>query len=132
MSMKDLSDLIKQTRERKGITQAQVAAQVPRLSQKVMSDIETNMVYLAAPDILRGISKTIGLPYADMLAAAGLLPLPEETDEALARRLALVDYLRWNYRPRDPQRMAEAVDALIQGLLAAEAKVGSGPNPVSQ
>lgn len=131
MSMKDLSYLIKQMRERSRITQAQVAAQVEGLSQKVMSDIETNMVYLPPAHVLRGISKAIGLPYADMLAAAGWLPLPEETDEALARRLALVDYLRWNYHPRDPQRMSEAVDALIQGLLAAEAKVGSGPNPVS-
>ena len=132
MSMKDLSLLIKQTRERNQLTQAQVAAQVPSLSQKVMSDIETNMVYLPSPDLLRGIGKAIGLPYADMLAAAGLLPLPEETDEALARRLALIDYLRWNYRPSDAQRMAEAVDALIQGLLAAERKAGSGQNPAGR
>ncbi len=132
MSMKDLGVLIKQARERNQLTQAQVAAKVPSLSQKVVSDIETNLVYLPAPDILRGISKAIGLPYADMLAAAEVLPLPQETDEALARRLALVDYLRWNYRPRDPQRMAEAIDALIQGLLAAEGKAGSGQNPVGR
>ncbi len=132
MSMNELSLLIKQTRERKQLSRAQVAALVPNLSQKMMSDIETNLVYLPAPDLLRGISKAIGLPYADMLDAAGLLPLPEETDEALARRLALIDYLRWNYRPRDPQRMAEAVDALIQGLLAAEGRVGSGQNPAGR
>ncbi|PZR95814.1 MAG: hypothetical protein DLM69_11320 [Candidatus Chloroheliales bacterium] len=132
MSMKDLSALIKQTRERNRLTQSQVAAQMPRLSQKVVSDIETNMVYLPAPEILRGIGNAIGLPYAEMLAAAELLPLPEESNEALARRLPLIDYLRWNYRPRDPQRMAEAVEALIQGLLAAESKVGSGQNPTAR
>lgn len=132
MGMKDLSELIRQAREGSGLTQAQVAAQVPRLSQKLISDIETNLVYLPSPEVLRGIGKAIGLPYADMLAAADLLPLPQETDESLARRLALIDYLRWNYRPHDPQRMAEAVDALIQGLLAAERKAGSGQNPTGR
>ncbi len=132
MGMKELSELIRQARKRAGFSQAEVAAQVPRLSQKLMSDLETNLVYLPAPEVLRGISAAIDLPYADMLAAADLLPLPEETDEALARRLALIDYLRWNYRPRDPQRMAEAVDALIQGLLAAERKSGSEPHPTRQ
>jgi transcriptional regulator with XRE-family HTH domain len=131
---KTLGQLIREWRERSGMSLAQAAALVG-IGRGHLSQFETGKIGLPQTDVRRRLAQCLGISHIELLIAAGELSEDEVTAAGVVGKLErrpddprhvlheLVDQINWE---RDPTNLANVLGLLRLILDREDAKGGSG------
>jgi transcriptional regulator with XRE-family HTH domain len=129
-----LGQLIREWRERSGMSLAQAAALVG-IGRGHLSQFETGKIGLPQTDVRRRLAQVLGISHIELLIAAGELSEDEVTAAGVVGKVErrpddprhvlheLVDQINWE---RDPTNLANVLGLLRLILDREDAKGGSG------
>lgn len=121
--VRSLAQLVKQTREARNLTQAQVDEAVG-MSIGYTGMVESGRITRPRPDTLRKLEHVLGIPREDMLVATGELDTPSEDAAVVLQRIAALpdrDH-RLEAWAMLPEAVRSAVIVLMQDVLLAGAQ----------
>lgn len=130
--IRSLSQLVKQTREARGLTQAQVDESIG-MSIGYTGMVESGRITRPRPDTLRKLEGVLGIPREDMLVATGELDTPSEDATVVLQRIATLPDRdqRLEAWALLPETLRSAIMVLMQDVLLAGAQqlwVSDGPS----
>lgn len=126
---RELAQLIKQAREARGLTQAQVDEQIS-MSIGYTGMVESGRITRPRPETLRKLEQVLGIPREDLLVATGQLDTPSDDAAVVLQRIAALPDREQRIEAWTalPEAMRAAVVVLMQDLLIAGAtKIWSPP-----
>lgn len=121
--VRSLAQLVKQTREARNLTQAQVDEAVG-MSIGYTGMVESGRITRPRPDTLRKLEQVLGIPREDMLVATGELDTPSEDAAVVLQRIAALPdrEQRLEAWALLPESVRSAVVVLMQDVLLAGAQ----------
>ncbi|HEY0735667.1 MAG TPA: helix-turn-helix transcriptional regulator [Herpetosiphonaceae bacterium] len=121
--VKSLALLVKQAREARGLTQAQVDEAIG-MSTGYTGMVESGRITRPRQETLRKLELVLGIPREDMLVATGELDTPSEDTTILIQRIAAIPDRRQRLEAwsRLPESLRSAVLVLVQDMLLAGAR----------
>lgn len=121
--VRSLAQLVKQTREARNLTQAQVDESVG-MSIGYTGMVESGRITRPRPDTLRKLEQVLGIPREDMLVATGELDTPSEDAAVVLQRIAALPdrEQRLEAWALLPETVRSAVVVLMQDVLLAGAQ----------
>lgn len=120
---RSLAQLIKQAREARGLTQAQVDEAIG-MSVGYTGMVESSRITRPRPDTLRKLEGVLGIPREDMLVATGELDVPREDAAVVLQRIAALPdrERRLEAWAQLPDAVRSSVIVLMQDILLAGAQ----------
>lgn len=121
--VRSLAQLVKQTREARNLTQAQVDEAVG-MSIGYTGMVESGRITRPRPETLRKLESVLGIPREDMLVATGELDTPSEDAAVVLQRIAALPdrEQRLEAWAMLPETVRSAVVVLMQDVLLAGAQ----------
>lgn len=121
--VRSLAQLVRQAREARGLTQAQVDEAVG-MSVGYTGMVESGRITRPRPDTLRKLESVLGIPREDMLVATGELDTPSEDATVVLQRIAALPdrEQRLDAWAMLPETLRSAVIVLMQDVLLAGAQ----------
>lgn len=122
-AVRSLAQLVRQAREARGLTQAQVDEAVG-MSVGYTGMVESGRITRPRPDTLRKLESVLGIPREDMLVATGELDTPSEDATVVLQRIAALPdrEQRLDAWAMLPETLRSAVIVLMQDVLLAGAQ----------
>jgi transcriptional regulator with XRE-family HTH domain len=129
---KTLAQLVKQAREARGLTQAQVDEAIG-MSTGYTGMVESGRITRPRQETLRKLDAVLGIPREDMLVATGELDTPSEDTTIILQRIAALPDRRQRLEAwsRLPESLRSAVLVLVQDLLMASSQLLRDHGPSS-
>lgn len=117
MTHKTLADVVREARERRGMTQEQLDEAIGK-SRGYTGMLEIGRVGRPRPEAIRALADVLGVPAGDLLVASGQLQ-PREHDEEIVTLLMRLDSLPDREARRAAFRqLPEPIQRAIQALMA--------------
>jgi transcriptional regulator with XRE-family HTH domain len=132
--MKSLAQLVKQAREARGLTQAQVDELIG-MSTGYTGMVESGRITRPRQETLRKLEMALGIAREDMLVATGELDAPSEDMTIVLQRIAALPDRRQRLEAwgKLPESLRSAVLVLMQDMLLAGAQQSPDvPTPTPQ
>jgi transcriptional regulator with XRE-family HTH domain len=128
--IKSLARLVKQAREARSLTQAQVDEAIG-MSTGYTGMVESGRITRPRQETLRKLEVVLGIPREDMLVATGELDTPSEDTTIILQRIAAIPdrQQRLDAWARLPESLRSAVLVLMQDMLLAGAQILREPVP---
>lgn len=122
--VKSLAQLVKQAREARGLTQAQVDEAIG-MSMGYTGMVESGRITRPRQETLRKLEVVLGIPREVMLVATGELDTPSEDTTIMLQRIAALPdrQQRLEAWSRLPESLRSAVLVLMQDMMLAGAQL---------